>query len=399
MVVCPQCSTQYDAGEEFCRKCGSFLLTDVEPGPEEEQTKVVLTCPKCQAFYKRGNYCKRCGSLLGPATPFQELTAQRSRTKLIKRRTKEHARLFEQKRELELCLSKLDKSRNRIPGDVFDPLFRRYQEQLKELSSLQQEIESENEAIKRMASEEIVLLEKELNPLRKRLAEFQSLYQLGAITKADFLREKNETQKEIGSRERTLNRDRQILSLLSAKMGGTVISPGLARTLLRPFILLTASLIVILVGAGGYFLWGWHSQSGKEIPRENITLGSNPLSPNASVDDQEVGDIRSLFENIRQANLQKDISLFMDCYSRDFRGREGKRLDTLETWKHVNYLDLSYALKKHAISGNSADVTLQWLMKTIPKAGGPLQENRIILQITLKKEDTRWKIRDVKTVG
>lgn len=26
MVICPQCNIQHDPGEEFCRKCGKFLL-------------------------------------------------------------------------------------------------------------------------------------------------------------------------------------------------------------------------------------------------------------------------------------------------------------------------------------------------------------------------------------
>ena len=72
MVICPKCNIEHDAGKKFCRKCGSFLLTEEEAPAGLEgwgpiggvRTKAKLICPKCQALYEIGNYCRRCGSLL-----------------------------------------------------------------------------------------------------------------------------------------------------------------------------------------------------------------------------------------------------------------------------------------------------------------------------------------------
>jgi len=64
MVICPQCNIEHNPGEEFCRKCGKFLLAIEEASPEGEKTKVKLICSKCQLLYKKGNYCRKCGSLL-----------------------------------------------------------------------------------------------------------------------------------------------------------------------------------------------------------------------------------------------------------------------------------------------------------------------------------------------
>ena len=48
MVICPQCNIEHEPGEEFCRKCGKFLLIVEEPTPGEEKNKVKLVCPKCR---------------------------------------------------------------------------------------------------------------------------------------------------------------------------------------------------------------------------------------------------------------------------------------------------------------------------------------------------------------
>src|SRR4030043_232716 len=150
MVICPQCNIEHDTEEEFCKKCGKFLLIVEDPDLEEETKKEKLICPKCQEIYIKGHYCRKCGSLLMQGTPSQQTDVRPFEKKSIKKRT----------------------------------------------------------------SEEVDVLEKELKPIQKRLEEFQFLYKLGAVTKDDFVREKKEMKKEIKSRERSLRKHRQILSLL-----------------------------------------------------------------------------------------------------------------------------------------------------------------------------------------
>ena len=117
------------------------------------------------------------------------------------------------------------------------------------------------------------------------------------------------------------------------------------------------------------------------------------------MEDQEVEKIKSLFENIRQANLKKNIDLFMSCYSRDFSDREGKRLDALETWGFYNYLDLSYDLKNQTITGDIANVRLEWLIRISRKVSGQREDRRTLLDVILKREDGRWKIKEIKSVS
>ncbi len=94
MVVCPQCNAKHETGEEFCKQCGSFLLSVEDPLPEEEKPKMEFLCPRCQVLYKKGSYCPRCGSLLMQRTvsPEADLPLER---KPIKKCSKKWLKLLE----------------------------------------------------------------------------------------------------------------------------------------------------------------------------------------------------------------------------------------------------------------------------------------------------------------
>ena len=400
MVICPQCNIEHAPREEFCRKCGKFLLSVEDPVPKEEKIEGNLICPKCQVLYEKGNYCRRCGSLLVQSTPTQEANVQPLEKKGVKRRSKEWLSLFKEKKEIESCMSKLEAQEDRISSDVIHPMLAHYRDRLNSLLPVLQEIEAELESIGEKTSEEIDFFESKLKPVQKRLEEFQSLYGSGAVMKADFLREKNELRKEIKSIERSLVTFRKILSLLPDRMSGNMVSSGSTGHLLQPATLAAATVIILLVMAGAGLLWQRHAQSTRPILTEVITSPSpSPTNLQTMMDSKESEKIGALFENIRKANLQKNIGLFMACFSRDFDGMEGKRQDTLNTWKTYNYHDLSYALKEQEISGDTANVRLEWLIRTSKKAGGKLHAGRSVLDVTLKRENGLWKIQAIKPVS
>jgi hypothetical protein len=383
---------------------------------EKDKLEKKLICAKCHALYEIGNYCTKCGSLLQPRNGFQGTDGQPLEKRSIRKWSKEWLRLFEEKKTLESCLSKLETQRDKISSDLLNPMVSRYQDQLEDLSSLHQEVETRLESVRKRASDEIEILEKELPPIRKRLEEIESLHRSGAMTQADFSGEKKAMKKEIKLREGSLKEYRQIISLLPSMMGGIRASSGSvdssasepngrswllplsglpellgrARNLLRPLPFMIGSSILILGIIAGYLVWDRGSLSERSKSGETIT--STP-------DGQESEKIRLLFENIRQANLHKNIDLFMACYSQDFKDRKEKRLTTLKTWESLNYLDLSYDLKKQMVTGDAANVRVEWLIKTSGKTDGQGQENRSVLDVTLRREKGHWKIKEIKSVS
>ncbi len=399
MVICPQCNVKHGTGEEFCKECGSFLLFLEDPLPEKEKAKVEFLCPRCLVLYGKGNYCPTCGSLLMQQTVSQKISLPLEK-KSVKRSSKEWLRLLKEEKELESCMNKLEAQRDRISSDVLNSLTLRYKDRLEFLSFPHQEIQTELESVRKRASEEIDGLEKELKPIRERFEEFRSLHKAGAVTRSDFLREKRASKKEIRSREKCLRKHKQILYLLPETMGGEITSSESAGDLLRPLPVVIASVVLILMAVAGYFLWPQRPESKEPAPKETVSLVSPlPNRPAVTAENQEVEKIGSLFENIRQANLKKDIDLFVSCFSRDFGGIEGKRRDTLRTWENYDYLNLSYHLRKQTVSGDKANITLEWIVRTSQRTGGKPQDSRTVLDVTLKREEGSWKIREIKPLS
>jgi ketosteroid isomerase-like protein len=141
-----------------------------------------------------------------------------------------------------------------------------------------------------------------------------------------------------------------------------------------------------------------NAEGSSSISKEAAPAPSSPMdTPKPpSAETQEIGSIKTLLENVRQSNLKKDIDLFVACYASDFVNLEGRKRATLAYWKNFSYLDLSYDLKDLSISVETAKARVEWLIKTSSSAGGQPQQNKSVLDVAFKKEDGRWKIKEVK---
>ena len=112
----------------------------------------------------------------------------------------------------------------------------------------------------------------------------------------------------------------------------------------------------------------------------------------------ELEEIKRLLETIRKANLEKNIDLFMSCYASDFGDREGKRKDVLGTWKDFTYQDLNFDLSSESVSGETAHARVAWLSQISSARGGKPQESRTLLEVSFKREENGWKIRETKVI-
>jgi len=150
--------------------------------------------------------------------------------------------------------------------------------------------------------------------------------------------------------------------------------------------------VIVVVG-----LLGYRWTKGSEEPPVPLSAVSSSADPAARMEEQEIETIKALLENIRQANLQKNIDLFMSCYALDFKDRESKKRSTLENWKKLHYLDLSYNVKNQILSGDTADIEVEWWIKTSRDKNGPPQEGVTVINASLKKEEGAWRIKETRT--
>ena len=129
------------------------------------------------------------------------------------------------------------------------------------------------------------------------------------------------------------------------------------------------------------------------LPSSPVPI-SHP-SPPSEAEEQE--KIRDLLEKIKKANLGKDIDLFLSCYAKDFKDREGKKKSALESWENFNFLDLTFQIGRFSLTGNLARARVEWLAKFAPKGGGQPQESKTAIDVLFKKEDGDWKIGEIKS--
>ena len=406
-MICQRCHIEYDESKRFCRNCGSPLSATKQPSSEDgshpptvERVRIVRMCPRCHLRFEVGNYCRICGFSLK-----QELiSSDRDRidNRLIKRLSSEWSRLRKKKSELETCLGKLEQQRDAFSKETFNPIFQRYQVQMESLSSRLKEIAAEFEPFRAKMSKEIGLLEEETGVIQKRFEEIRSLHRLGAITHTDYFAEKKGIRDEMRSRTRRLKQCRKTISLLTGPFEEGSVSPTMGKILLRPEFSSITAAILILFAVGVHLLATKnvktsHSQGSMKVSdtKPSVRAQLPVMLPEA----REGEKIKSLFETIRRANLEKKIDLFMSCYAADFKGRREKRLATVDTWNNFDYLNLSYDLKSVAVTSQTAQVRVEWRIGVSPKDGGTLEKTTSLLDVTLKKEDGHWKIGDIKRVS
>lgn len=420
-LICPNCEIIYDFGSS-CIQCGSPLARNISPrdkeaqearfqksgdekepsqppGSEEQKIKAPpenLICPNCKFTYESGNFCTNCGTPLLPQISTQTEGESNLSGKLeVEEKPNQGQTIQEQ-------LDGIPHERLICPACKI--IYERGDVCVRCGSALVTEtLAREAEKFKVPDAPEVKKKESEII-------------------------QRPEAKKELEVKEEsfeTETSEKQPTKRPSDDMEGRFIRPRKRKIDYRRLSLEVGS-ISIMVLAGGYFIWsiythfikepGAKTPSSKEVSAPVLPKTSTPANATATVpipketapplasdavivEALELEKIKSLLENIRQANLQKDIDLFISCYASDFKDRDGKKKATLDNWKKFDYLDLSYDLKNPLISGDTAKAKVEWLIKTSSKAGGQPQEIKTTMEVTLKKEEGGWKIKEVKQAG
>jgi hypothetical protein len=370
MLICKTCNIEYAEGKKFCRLCGTPLVPKEKPSikledkflGKEKGTKTPLICPKCKILYESGKYCRKCGSALILQHQTEQdiiITQSQAQESIQMTSSKKPLRkeelicpnchtVYETGKFCKKCGSPFTDKSKVMAGEMVSKL--PPPEPQKPLWREPREKESQK-------VEEAKILEKRVNTrkilIEKQKPNFSSLY-----------------------------------------------------------IVVACAILGIMVL--GYFLWPKYSHLiikkpplSTEVPQKGETSSPPqvvaPTKPESLTSQQSeaqvIDEIKNLLENIRQANFQKNIDLFMSCYSLDFRDREERKRNTLETWKNFDYLELSYDLKSPSISRNIATAKVEWFILISPKSGGGGQESKVVLDVTFIKEDSGWKIKEIRPIS
>jgi RNA polymerase subunit RPABC4/transcription elongation factor Spt4 len=397
MLICTKCKNEYEDGKNFCGVCGGplvnkedFVLNEEKKEPEEEKQIERLICPSCRLLYEKMTICIRCGATLVKEIPTQQEEAEIPYILDVEKEELQSASSPEVKKE-EFRDSYSFEVEKKPHKPATSPEVKK--EEFRDSYSFEVEKKPQKRATSPEAKREPI--------------------------KPSYSPEVKKESRQIQTPEK------QPAEQILEGMEGEISPPEKSKKKFLPLSLGGLS-IFFLIAIGIFFLWSIysyfapkssgpstsHSEEATSVTRHHASPSANqtttvaepkeekeqpaqgPPSINESI---ETEGIRVLLEKIRQANLQKNINLFMSCYATDFKNREEKKRATLEAWNNFNYLDLSYVLKDYSISRDTAQARVEWLIKFYLKEGSGTKENRSILDVTFNKEDGGWKIKEIRT--
>lgn len=127
---------------------------------------------------------------------------------------------------------------------------------------------------------------------------------------------------------------------------------------------------------------------------ERSSAGARGSAASARTASEE--DIRLLLEDIRTANITKDLKLWESRYSAGYRELKGKKESILEQWRQFDYLSLGYRIEDLQFRGSGATAVIVWDIELKPVRGGSVDRVTSRLASTFVYEDGTLKISAVK---
>ncbi|MHB9075588.1 MAG: hypothetical protein ACYC6G_18950 [Desulfobaccales bacterium] len=117
----------------------------------------------------------------------------------------------------------------------------------------------------------------------------------------------------------------------------------------------------------------------------------------ASIAISEQEELVNLLTKIREAQLKKDIHLFMEAYSPDFPEVGQKRDTTLTIWKKYTYLDSQFKLTDlHEETPTTILGKVIWNIKAQDQKNGSIRILTKTYQVTFSKGSGKWLIHNLK---
>ncbi|KPJ56487.1 MAG: hypothetical protein AMJ42_05285, partial [Deltaproteobacteria bacterium DG_8] len=274
---------------------------------------------------------------------------------------KETKKILKEKLKLQGLLSNLESQKGLVSKEMFASTRNQYTRQLENLENRLHTIEDTLKESREKIEKEIEGLATELEPFRKKLSEITSLYSSGALSKKDFKGKRRSCKKYIGRRERVLKLRENLLKSLI--FDPNFQSLHLFQKIWKPAVVILMALFIISLG-----IWSFLHLKGKQ------------------------GGIKDVIENIRRANLEEDIDLFMSCYSKEFPNYQEKKKQTLKNWSAYDFKKIDYEIKEKDISDDRVVVVLEWDMKISSQKTQRVKDSTDKLRVFFREEDGNWKV-------
>jgi hypothetical protein len=131
-------------------------------------------------------------------------------------------------------------------------------------------------------------------------------------------------------------------------------------------------------------------------PAPSATPAPAPAPPAEATLQEQLQKELSL---LREAQLRKDIVLFMSVYSLTYPELDKKRASTLKAWENFDFTNLVFTVDKiQSIDPDNAIAWVTWYMDTKNRRTQELSSSSQSFQVRFAKEQGKWRIRSLEEV-
>lgn len=128
-----------------------------------------------------------------------------------------------------------------------------------------------------------------------------------------------------------------------------------------------------------------------------------PPAPPAEAPVPEAGlqeQLATLLNNLRQAQVDKDINRLMSCYAMAFPGRDRKAEDTQKAWQDFDFTAMFFSIEDLQADGpEHARARVVWDLQLRDRRTDEFLTATQIFRVEFVKEQGAWRIRSLEEVG
>ena len=169
--------------------------------------------------------------------------------------------------------------------------------------------------------------------------------------------------------------------------------PPPLEILFRPFFVTIISTVILAAVA-----WTVFSVS---LKKQTMPVTTPSPSPEYTVAGEDISrkDVINLLEDIKKANLNKDMSLWETRYSKSYPALREKKENIRKLWKNFNYTSLEYRIDRMNTLPAAASAQITWDIELRAKKTGKNIRSSEPLSADFIREDKTLKISAIRKKG
>jgi len=109
--------------------------------------------------------------------------------------------------------------------------------------------------------------------------------------------------------------------------------------------------------------------------------------------------LQSVLAAMRQAHLQKDIDLYLSCYSPTFPDLDKKRLETQAAWNNFDFLNAFFTIDDiKPLDENTVNATVTWTIDTRNRRTQEVASSKQTYRVRFVRDMGTWRIQALEEV-